>query len=675
MENNEYVLQVEGLRTVFNTMDGQVVAVDNVSYKVRSGEIIGIVGESGCGKSVTQYSIMQLINPDQGKVERGEVNYEGKNLLNYKPYGEEMRSIRGSQIGLIFQEPITSLNPALTVGQQIEESLRLHLKLKKADARKRAIEMLELVGIPDPETRIDYYPYQFSGGMCQRVMIAMVISCNPKILIADEATTALDVTTQEQILELLKSIAQKTGTAIVLITHNLGIVARYADRIYVMYAGCVIESGTTDEIFYQSWHPYTKGLLRAVPRIDRSKDVLLSSIDGVPPKLINKPNHCDFCPRCKYATDECRNREYPPASEENGHMVACYRYRELINVQEPEIRTTITKVDYTQNPLLEVKDLVMRFPQPGGLFEKKKEITVLDGVSFNVYRGETLGLVGESGCGKSTVSNCILRFLEPTSGQILYDGHDIAHISKKEMYAYRKKIQIVSQSPFASMDPRQSVKNIIAEPLVVNKVYKTRAEIDDRVAELLELVGLDPAIRNRMPHEFSGGQRQRISVARALALRPELLICDEPVSALDVSIQAQIVNLFMDLRSKFGLSYIFIAHGLEVVRHVSDRIVVMYLGQIVEQGTWDEICDHPLHPYTQALISAIPIPDPEIDRKRERIVLSGEVASVANRISGCNFCSRCRFAQPECAQIPPILEEVKEGHFCACRRAKELMTV
>ncbi len=672
-KNNEgYALVVDGLRTCFHTLDGKVVAVDNVSYKVRPGEIIGIVGESGCGKSVSQYSVMQLIEKPAGHIEGGHVIYDGKDLLSYKPDGPEMRSIRGNGISIIFQEPMTALNPVLTVGRQLTETIELHLGLNKADAKARAIELLKMVGIPDPQSRINYYPYQFSGGMCQRIMIAMAIACDPKVLIADEATTALDVTTQEQILDLIQDIAKKTGTAVIMITHDLGVVARYAERIYVMYAGRVIESGSTEDIFYRALHPYTKGLLRAVPRMDSNKENKLISIDGVPPRLINKPEGCDFCPRCMYANEECKGKPFPETVEAaEGHIVACHRFRQLEGRDDIKADPILpSRIDYTAEPILKVEDLVMKFPAQTGLFEKKRDLTVLDGVTFNIWEGETVGLVGESGCGKSTVSNCIMRFYEPSGGKITFMGKDITHMSKRELHSLRKDIQIISQNPYAALDPRHTIRDAISEPLVVNKVYSSRKEVDDRVEELMNLVGLDPYMADRMPHEFSGGQRQRICIARALALNPKLLICDEPVSALDVSIQAQILNLFMDLKAKLGLSYLFVAHGLSVVRHISDRIAVMYMGQIVETAGWKEIYENPKHPYTQALLSAVPIPDPLVDKGRERISLSGEVGSIANRIDGCNFCNRCRYATEECKTTRPVLREVGENHLCACPKVK-----
>ena len=673
--DNDYIYRVKGLHTVFHTLDGDVVAVDDVSYEVRRGEIIGIVGESGCGKSVTNFSALQLLKMPPAEIEQGEALFDGQDLLKMKKNSRELRDIRGDKVSIIFQEPIMSLNPVLTVGDQIEETIRLHLKLGRKEARERAMEMLRLVGIPDVEQRINYYPHQFSGGMCQRVMIAMAIACDPEVLIADEATTALDVTTQEQILDLLKEIADKLHTAIILVTHNLGVVARYAQRIYVMYAGHVVETGPTDEIFKTPLHPYTLGLLHAVPKLDMDKDVRLIPIDGAPPRLINKPNHCDFCVRCPFANDACREKPYPETVQlAPERRVACHRYQEITELhnQRRSERVAPNSVDRTGEPLLRVENLEFAYPGAKTFFHKSPDVKILDRINFDLYPGETLGLVGESGCGKSTVANCVMRFLKPTGGRIVFDGNDITSISEREMWKYRKDIQIVSQNPFASMDPRQSVGSVLAEPRVVHKVCASRAERDARVQELMEMVGLDPMMKDRMPHEFSGGQRQRICIARALALRPKLLICDEPISALDVSIQAQIINLFRSLQQQLDLSYLFIAHDLSVVRHISDRIAVMYLGQVVEFADWKSLYDDPKHPYTRALISAVPTPDPELERTRERIRLSGEVTSVQNRIDGCNFSARCPHARPECRTTRPVLDSVSSEHTCACMRWREL---
>ncbi|MBQ8537370.1 MAG: ABC transporter ATP-binding protein, partial [Clostridia bacterium] len=652
------IFEVKNLKTSFRTEDGLVQAVDGVSYHVNEGEIVAIVGESGCGKSVTQFSALQLIKMPPGKIESGEVLFDGKDLLKLSQNGEEMRKVRGGGIGMIFQEPMTSLNPALTIGQQIVEAIQLHSNASKAEAEKRAIKMLKTVGIPDPEMRMGYYPHQFSGGMCQRAMIAMALSCHPKLLIADEATTALDVTMQEQILDQLQKIVQEMNTSVVMITHNLGIVARYADRIYVLYAGRVVESGTTNDIFYHPTHPYTKGLLKAVPRLDIAKTEKLVPVEGNPMRLINKPQRCDFYNRCPYATPECEKKPFPTMQTVGeGHEVACHRVgTDMMPVkqQASNERRIKKSVDMTQKPLLSVSDLDMTFYGAGKkMMGKPRAIKVLDNVGFDVYPGETLGLVGESGCGKSTVARCVLRMYEPTGGNVTFKGQDITHLKPNKMRPFRKEMQLIFQDPFSSLDPRQNAGSIVAEPLKIHKMVKTADELNHRVDERLDMVGLGASQRERMPHEFSGGQRQRLGIARALALNPSLLICDEPISALDVSIQAQIINLLDELQERLGLSYLFIAHDLSVVRHISDRVAVMYLGRIVEMADWKEIYDNPKHPYTRALLSAVPIPDPEVDKARTRIAMQGEVPSVSNRPSGCSFHNRCPYATEECKTVKP----------------------
>lgn len=665
--NSEHLFTVNNLKTAFRTDWGKVQAVDGVSFYVDRGEIVSIVGESGCGKSMTQLSALQLIKMPPGKIESGSVYFEGKNLLDYPKNSEQLRKVRGGEIGMIFQEPMTSLNPSMTVGQQIEEALRVHLAMSHEQARKETIALLKRVGIPDAEKRIDYYPHQFSGGMCQRVMIAMAISCRPKLLISDEATTALDVTMQEQILKLLKDIVEKENSSVIMITHNLGIVARYADRIYVMYGGRIVESGTRADIFKNPRHPYTRGLLQAVPRLDIPKRNRLHSIEGTPIKLIDKPDACDFLSRCPYATEECA-KGVPVLTQLDGiHQAACRRLDNLPAESAANFADAAQcDTDYSAAPLLTVKDLTVEYMQSGSLFGRKTPIRILDGISFDIYKGETLGLVGESGCGKTTVARAIMRFVNTTGGEIRFHGTDLAKVPAHKMKPYRKGIQMIFQDPFASLDPRQAAGDIIAEPLYTHKLVQSEREANARVEELMELVGLSPSFKDRMPHEFSGGQRQRIGIARALAVKPELLICDEPISALDVSIQAQIINLMDDLQKQMGLSYLFIAHDLAAVRHISDRIAVMYLGHIVETADWREIYDNPKHPYTKALLSAAPIPDPDVEDVRKHLDLGGEVPSVANRPSGCAFHQRCKRAHPECATNVPTVVDYGNGHFCAC---------
>jgi peptide/nickel transport system ATP-binding protein len=677
-----HLLEVRNLKTYFNVDGTTVKAVDGVSYHIDAGEIVAFVGESGSGKSVTQYSGLQLIPTPPGKIVGGSVLFEGSDLLKYAPNSEEMRDVRGGKIGIVFQEPMTSLNPIMTVGNQIAESVMIHMKLGKAEARKRAIELIQLVGIPDAEHRVDYYPHQFSGGMRQRIMIAMALSCNPKLLIADEATTALDVTTQAQLLEMMRDVVKKTNTSLILVTHNLGIVARFAERIYVMYAGEIVESGTTKEIFGNPRHPYTIGLLKAVPRLDDPKDRKLVAIDGLPPNLAHKSEQCAFLPRCPFKTEACRSRPAPELRETApGHFAACHEEiadsaeiaRGYAAVQIASIETAASDPAparrVTAETMLEVRNLKMYFPVTKGLLGRKvADIKAVDDVSFEIRKGETLGLVGESGCGKTTVARSVLRMYEPTDGRIVFQGHDITRMSMNRLRPLRREMPMIFQDPFSSLDPRQSVGNIVGEPLKVHGLVKNAKEYEERLTELFTLVGLNPGVRNRMPHEFSGGQRQRIGIARALASNPSFIVCDEAISALDVSIQAQIINLLEDLQRKLGLTYLFIAHDLSVVRHISDRVAVMYLGKIVEIADWKTLYESPKHPYTQMLLSAVPIPDPFVEERRERVEIQGEVPSLLNKPKGCSFSNRCPFATKECKETEPPLRSVAEGHGVACLR-------
>jgi len=678
-----HLLEVRNLKTYFSSDGSTIKAVDGVSYHIDEGEIVAFVGESGSGKSVTQYSGLQLIPTPPGRIVDGSVLFDGDDLLSYKANSEKMREVRGGKIGVVFQEPMTSLNPVMTVGKQISESVMLHLKMNKADARKRAIELIQMVGIPDAEHRVDYYPHQFSGGMRQRIMIAMALSCNPKLLIADEATTALDVTTQAQLLEMMRDVVKKTNTSLILVTHNLGIVARYAERIYVMYAGGIVESGQTKEIFKNPKHPYTIGLMKAVPRLDDPKERKLLSIEGAPPNLANKPAHCAFLPRCEFATEACSRKPAPPLTNVGeGHAAACYEKIENSGLiignahMKAAMRETFAGVAEehprqaareSKEILLKVADLKMYFPVTKGLLGRKvADIKAVDSVSFDIRKGETLGLVGESGCGKTTVARTILRMYEPTDGRIEFQGHDITRMSINKMRPLRRDMPMIFQDPYSSLDPRQSVGNIVGEPLKVHKLVKSQKEYEDRLIELFEMVGLNPSVRNRMPHEFSGGQRQRIGIARALASNPSFVVCDEAISALDVSIQAQIINLLEDLQKKLGLTYLFIAHDLSVVRHISDRVAVMYLGKIVEIADWKTLYERPMHPYTQMLLSAVPIPDPFIEETREHVEIKGEVPSLLNRPKGCSFSNRCPLATSECKEMEPPLKSVGLDHGVAC---------
>ncbi len=664
------LLAVQDLHVHFVTSRGTVHAVDGISYEVRPGEMVALVGESGCGKSVSALAIMRLLSRPAGRVVAGRVLFEGRDLLQLSD--EEMRAIRGRDIAMIFQEPMTSLNPVLPVGLQIMEPLLIHLGMDETAARGRAVELLGLVGIPDAERRLDQYPHQFSGGMRQRVMIAIGLACSPKLIIADEPTTALDVTIQAQILELMKDLSRRMGIALVVITHNLGIVARYADRVNVMYAARLVEQGTADEIFARPRHPYTLGLLRSVPRLDRPRGVRLETIEGLPPNLFDPPAGCRFAPRCPARIAKCD--EPPPLAEiEPGHRSACWRAEDLASgltlgpaTQAPRPAPVAdVRVD---RPFLEVDHLSKHFVvRTGGLLGGAKAVVrAVDGVSFAIRPGETLGLVGESGCGKTTVGRTILRLEAATAGAIRFRGADLAAAGRAEMRQLRQQIQVIFQDPYSSLNPRMTVGQNLAAPLTVYGRARDRVAAKARVAELLGLVGLYDYMAERYPHELSGGQRQRVGIARALAMEPAFIVCDEPVSALDVSIQGQIINLLEDLQQRFGLAYLFIAHDLAVVRHIANRVAVMYLGRVMEMAERDELFAHPLHPYTQALLESVPVPDPVRERARAHRVLAGELPSPLTPPSGCVFHTRCPMAADECKRVVPELREVRPGHWAAC---------
>jgi peptide/nickel transport system ATP-binding protein len=668
-----HLLEINNIQTCFMTNGKKVRAVDGVSMHLDRGEIIGVVGESGSGKSVTMLSALQLIGAP-GKIEGGDVRLEGveANILSFEANSAQMRDIRGGHISMIFQEPMTSLNPVLTIGYQIQENIMLHLKLDKEDAEKRTIEMLKMVKIPDAEQRFHYYPQQFSGGMRQRIMIAMAMASNPDILIADEATTALDVTTQAQLLEMIRDIAKETNTAVIIVTHNLGIVARFAERIYVMYSGSVMETADTRSIFKKPNHPYTRSLIRAIPRLDDPRDRVLIPIEGLPPNPATRPAYCPFYDRCEYHMDKCKEGLKPELKEaEKGHYSACCLTPKELEEKEAEIRNKPQKTspvrELRKEYCLEVKNLRKYFSIYKGVMRKKiGEVKAIEEITFHVKKGETLGIVGESGCGKTTMARCIMRVYQPEEGEILFGGTDIANLTDKQLKPFRPKIAMIFQDPFSSLDPRQSAGSIVEESLKINKMYKTQIEYDERTDELFRLVGLDPALKDRMPHEFSGGQRQRIGIARALSSEPDLIICDEPISALDVSIQAQIINLLEELQLKLGITYLFIAHDLAVVKHISHRILVMYLGRVVEIAECEELYSNTLHPYTQALLSAVPVADPEVEEKRARIPIQGEVPSIVNRPKGCPFHNRCSQASNRCSNEIPELKDVGNGHEVAC---------
>jgi peptide/nickel transport system ATP-binding protein len=671
------LLAVEDLHVQFDTSRGVVHAVDGISYTVDRGEIVAIVGESGCGKSVSSLAIMGLLAKPAGKVTKGRVLFEGRDLL--KLGADDMRAIRGRDISMIFQEPMTSLNPVLSIGEQIKEPLFIHLKMTEQQAQARALELLQLVGITDGARRLEQYPHQLSGGMRQRVMIAIGLACNPKLIIADEPTTALDVTIQAQILELMKDLSRRLNIALIIITHNLGVVARYADRVNVMYAAHIIENGSADDIFLRPLHPYAIGLMRSVPRLDLPRGIKLETIEGLPPDLRSPPPGCRFAPRCPYRIDACVQTDVTLRDIAPGHGTACIRADEIVAgtlvpaVPPEKPVVSAAAKEAAGEPILKVEAMRKYFTVPlsgTGVFSSKvATVKAVDDVSFTIAPGETLGLVGESGCGKTTVGRTVLKLEEPTDGTITYTGVDITHRSAKQMRELRRGIQVIFQDPYSSLNPRMTVGQIIGEPLHVYKLVKDKKEEEERVAGLLRQVGLFDYMAERYPHQLSGGQRQRVGIARALALEPRFIVCDEPVSALDVSIQGQIINLLEDLQERLNLSYLFIAHDLAVVRHISDRVAVMYLGRIAEVADRDTLYADPKHPYTKALLDAAPIPDPRVERARAPRALRGEIPSPLNPPSGCVFHTRCPIADEQCRREIPQVRQIGPRHIVACHKA------
>ena len=713
------VLEVEGLQTEFHLRDATVTAVDGVSFSVAEGESVGLVGESGCGKSTTGLSIMKLL-PGVGHVTGGAVRLAGRDLTQLDE--RAMRQVRGNDVAMIFQDPMTSLNPTWTIGRQIAEVVQLHREVTRKQARERALEVLTLVGMPRPEERLRAYPHQLSGGLRQRVMIAMALACEPKVLIADEPTTALDVTIQAQILDLIDELRERLSMAVVLITHDMGVIASRTSRVMVMYAGKIVESASTSELFAEMRHPYAEALLQSIPRLEQDRTVPLYSIPGLPPDLSEHLTGCRYAPRCRYVTDRCRAEEpllAPEAAvaerrssvpgetstpiDDNaatpGHRYACFHpvsrsaatqplgaaleepglaadaaapESALVRVAavnelaalESALTTAAASPEELEHRavLLEVDHLVKEYPLTSGLLQRRiASVKAVSDISFSVRSGETLGLVGESGCGKTTVGRLVVALERPTSGAIRFDGDDLSR--PESLRRRRRDLQLMFQDPYASLDPRMRVGSTIREPLDIQGIGRA-ADRRRRVDELLGTVGLPRRAAELYPHEFSGGQRQRIGLARALALNPRLIVADEPVSALDVSIQAQILNLMRSLQASHRLAYIVISHDLAVVKYIADTIGVMYLGKLVEIGPAESVYARPAHPYTQGLIDAIPIPDPAAGRGAAAV--RGELPSAVDPPSGCRFRTRCPIAQDRCAEEEPALRRFGEGHRAAC---------
>jgi oligopeptide/dipeptide ABC transporter ATP-binding protein len=738
------VLDIQNLSTHIKLTSSVVQAVGNIDLQVDAGETLGVVGESGCGKSMTGLSIMGLLPPG-GAIVNGSIKLDGRELVGLKE--DELRRIRGNEIAMIFQDPLTSLDPTKTIGYQVGEPVRLHRGASRAEALDRAVEVLSLVGLPRPKERLKDYPHQLSGGLRQRVMIAMALACEPKLLIADEPTTALDVTIQAQILALLKDLKERLGMAMLLITHDMGVIAGHADRVNVMYAGRVVETAPAATLFDEMHHPYTQALLASIPQLNQDAKKALHAIPGLPPDLAHPPEGCRFAARCTRATDKCRSDEPSLAGKTFDHKFSCWHpvdgplelavigeggpdavstglvgsdaesldeaaasdkigfvpdaqlpadteageaagltstsagpgAREhvvvaagLTETADGRLEVVELPVEAVANgngvaPLLELRNLVKEFPVTAGAVLQRRVAAVhaVSDVSFSVPAGTTFGLVGESGCGKTTIGKLIVALERPNSGSIIINGEDVSTLHRADLRRKRRDLQLMFQDPQSSLDPRMRVGTIIAEPLAVQHLGSKRAQ-RDRVFELLGEVGLPQNAVERYPHEFSGGQRQRIGLARALTVNPKLIVADEPVSALDVSIRAQVLNLMKRLQATYGLTYVVISHDLAVVKYMADQIGVMYLGKLVEKGSGQDIYERAAHPYTAGLIATIPVPDPTLERAKTGAAIRGELPSPVNPPSGCRFRTRCQFAQERCAAEEPKLRSFGPGHVAAC---------
>ncbi len=672
------LLQIDNLETILHTGATPVRAVDGLTLQIMQGETFALLGESGCGKSMTALSVMRLL-PEVGEIVAGSIRIGGEDLLLLPEAA--MRNVRGKRISMIFQEPMLSLNPVMTVAEQIGEVLQRHFNLRGAAQQPRVLEILNQVGIPDAERRMAEYPFQFSGGMKQRVMIAMALAGEPELLIADEPTTALDVTIQAQVLDLMRDLQQRSGMAILLITHDLGVVAEMAQKVAVMYAGEIVETATRAEFFRNPAHPYSRKLFASLPGKSK-RDQGLAVISGSVPPLSREFVGCRFADRCDHAWDLCRTTAPGWSAVVIGHQVRCHLFdqdaglkmQNPVRAAEAAPQGTLTPQSAIFNSeLLRVTDLKVYFPIHKGLMKRViGYVKAVDGVSLTIGRGKTLALVGESGCGKTTVGKGILQLIAPTAGSVRYDGLELVGLERKQLREKRAEFQIIFQDPYSSLNPRMRIIDIIEEGMNALNVRDkaSRAEhqpslpAGKEVDALLQRVGLPPETKWRYPHEFSGGQRQRIAIARALAVNPRLLICDEPTSALDVSVQAQILNLLKELQVSLGLAYLFITHNISVVEYLADEVAVMYLGRIVEWGSVDEVLGNPKHPYTQALLSAVPVI--ELNPKREVMRLHGDLPSPANPPAGCHFHPRCPHAMPVCRETYPGTSNFSSTHTARC---------
>ncbi len=666
------LLDVKDLCTWFGRYEKPFRVVDEVSFDIRRGETFALLGESGCGKSMTALSLMQLVPSPAGRIVSGHVMFQGKDLLQYSE--RQMRSIRGQRMAMIFQEPMTSLNPVLTIGEQIIEVLRLQPEANRNQkkVRSKAISTLAAVGMPDSGRRLNDYPHQLSGGMKQRVMIAMALAARPELLIADEPTTALDVTIQAQVLDLLKDIQQQAGMAILLITHDLGIVADRVDRLAVMYAGQIIEQATREQFFSASAHPYSRKLFAALPSMHK-RDTQLETIRGNVPPLNTKFRGCRFSDRCEQVHAPCENEIPDWHTLADGHRVRCHLYTGRSSVNESVFVSTgkpiITENRDAVPVIMQARDLKVHFPIRKGLFKRIVDhVYAVDGIDLALRQGQTLALVGESGCGKTTAGKALLQLIRPSAGSVQWQEQELTTLKGKRLRQLRAHFQIIFQDPFSSLNPRMMVGEILEEGMRAQHIAGSRQECEAMVERLLQQVGMPLDVRYRYPHEFSGGQRQRISIARVLAVKPDIIVCDEPTSALDVSVQAQTLNLLKTLQIELGISYLFITHNISVVEYLAHEIAVMYLGRIVEKGPAEEVLTSPKHPYTEALLSAVPVIARESKELglREVIRLEGELPSPIYPPPGCHFHPRCPQVMDECRQTYPAVSFLDGGHEVRC---------
>jgi peptide/nickel transport system ATP-binding protein len=667
MTPEDELLRIDGLHTQIKQRHGVVHAVDGISLTVRRGETVGLVGESGSGKTMTGMSIMGLLPPG-GRIVGGSIRLGHRDLV--KLSARDLRQVRGYEVAMVFQDPMTSLNPCMTIGRQIAEVVTTKWHASKQAASDRAAEMLDLVGVPRPRERLSDYPHQLSGGLRQRVMIAIALACEPKLLIADEPTTALDVTIQAQILALLDDLKERLGMGMLLITHDMGVIAGRADRTVVMYGGRVVEAAPTPKLFAQPRHPYTEALLESIPALHDDRSRVLYTIPGLPPDLVDPEPGCRFAPRCRHATSQCLTEDPALGGEDPEHAYACFNPVHVAPARQrwsAAVAAASAERDQTgedgRTPLLVVDDVVKRYPVTAGVLQKRVGwVHAVSGVSLSIADGETFGLVGESGCGKTTLGRMVTALERPDAGSISFLGSDLATMREPDLRLQRRDFQLMFQDPYASLDPRMRVRSTVREPLAVHGIG-SRSQQHERVDELLHEVGLAPRSADLYPHEFSGGQRQRVGLARALALNPKLIVADEPVSALDVSIRSQILNLMKRLQATHHLSYLVISHDLSVVHYLADRVGVMYLGKMVEIGASEEIFARPAHPYTRGLLDAIP----SEARAAERPAVRGEMPSPLSPPPGCRFHTRCPWAQEICTTDEPVLRSVGTGdHQVAC---------